>query len=213
MSAGDKKTTMSQSSPETAAHKSAGGAGMLIGLVPWVLFTIIAEHGTLKIAAIAALVIAVGVCGYSSRGGGRPKLIEGAAVVTFSVFTVMAFVADPSLSHWLTRYARAIAAAALALLVFASLLFVPFTEEYARERVPQHYWNSPRFKAVNRRLTAIWGGIFLVMTASHVVAGAADEKGTNIVFNWVIPIALVLWGMKQSTGPADTSSAKTDAAA
>jgi hypothetical protein len=36
--------------------------GMLIGLVPWVLFTIIADHGTLKIAAVAALVIAIGVC-------------------------------------------------------------------------------------------------------------------------------------------------------
>jgi hypothetical protein len=143
---------MSQSSPAVAARKSAGSAGMLIGLVPWVLFTIIAEHGTLKVGSIAALVIAVGVCVYSSRGGGRPKLIEGAAVVTFGVFTVIAFVADPSLSHWLTRYARAIAAAALALLVFASLQFVPFTEQYARERVPQQYWNSPKFKAVNRRL-------------------------------------------------------------
>jgi hypothetical protein len=200
---------MSQSSPAAAAHKSTGGAGMLIGLVPWVLFTIIAEHGTLKIAAISALVIAIGVCVYSAQGGGRPKLIEGAAVVTFAVFTVIALVADPSLSHWLTRYARAIAAAALALLVFASLLFVPFTEEYARERVPQQYWNSSQFKAVNRRLTALWGAIFLVMTVSHVIAGAADKRATNIVFNWVIPIALVVWGTKQSTGPAEAASPKT----
>jgi hypothetical protein len=203
---------MSQTSPAAAVHKSAGGAGILVGLVPWVLFTIIAQHGTLKIAAVAALVIAIGVCVYSSQGGGRPKLIEGAAVVTFAVFTVIAFVADPSLTHWLTRYARAIAAAALALLVFGSLLFVPFTEQYARERVPRQYWNSPRFKTVNRRLTVIWGGIFLVMTASHVIAGAANERGTNIVFNWVIPIALVVWGIKQSASPEDTSSPKTGVA-
>jgi hypothetical protein len=43
------------------------------------------------------------------------------------VFTVLAFVADPAFSHWLTRYARAIAAAALALLAFGSLLVMPFT--------------------------------------------------------------------------------------
>jgi hypothetical protein len=208
-----KETTMSQSSPPAAAHKGAGGAGMFIGLASWVLVTVIAEHGTLKIAAIASLVIAIGVCVYSARGGGRPKLIEGAAVVTFAVFTVLAFVADPSLTHWLTRYARAIAAAALALLVFGSLLFVPFTEEYARERVPEQYWNSPKFKAVNRRLTAIWGGIFLVMTVSHVIAGAADKTGTNIVFNWVIPVALVLWGTKQSTVPKDTASPAAGVAA
>jgi len=35
---------------------------------------------------------------------------------------------------------------------------------------------------------------------SHVIAGEIDHKGTNIILNWVIPIALVLWGSKQSTG-------------
>jgi hypothetical protein len=197
---------MSQSSSAPAAgHKSSSG-GMLLGLVSWVLFTIIAEHGTLKIASIAALLIAVGVCAYSMRGGSRPKMIELAAVGTFVVFTAVSFVADPSLTHFLTRYARAIAAAVLAGLVFGSLLFVPFTEEYAREQVPEQYWGSAEFKAVNRRLTALWGGVFAVMTCSHVIAGLIDHRGTNIIFNWAIPIALVLWGSKQST--ADKSDAR-----
>src|SRR5579875_2259822 len=196
---------MSQTSPATgAAHKSSG-AGMFLGLVSWVLFTIIAEHGTLKIASVAALVIAVGVCVYSMRGGSRPKMIELAAVGTFVVFTAVSFVADPSLTHFLTRYARAIAAAVLAVLVFGSLLFVPFTEEYAREQVPEQYWGSPEFTAVNRRLTMLWGGVFAVMTCSHVVAGLLDHRATNIIFNWVIPIALVLWGSKQSTAGKDNT--------
>jgi hypothetical protein len=104
--------------------------------VPWVLFSLLAEHGTLKLASIASVAIAVGVCLYSARDGGRPKMLEVAAVVAF---TVVAFVADPSVAHWLTRYARAVAAAALAPLVFGSLLFVPFTEEYARRSVPREY--------------------------------------------------------------------------
>jgi hypothetical protein len=191
--------------PPAAPAKSAApsGLGIIIALVPWFLFTIIAEHGTLKIASVAAVVIAVGVCLYSSRDGGRPKMIELAAVATFIVFTVVAFIADPSVTHWLTRYARAIAAGVLSLLVFGSLLFVPFTEQYAREVVPREHWNSPRFKAVNRRLTALWGAVFAVMTVSHVIAGVIDHKGTNIIFNWVIPIALVVWGSKQSTGVKD----------
>jgi succinate dehydrogenase hydrophobic anchor subunit len=188
-----------------ATPKSGGGSGsMLIGLASWILFTVIAEHGTLKVASIAALVIAIGVCGYSMRGGKRPKLIELAAVATFIVFTVIAFVADPSLTHWLTRYARAVAAGVLALLVFGSLLFVPFTEEYAREMVPREYWHSEQFKQVNRKLTVVWGEIFLVMTVSHIIAGTVDKQATNIIFNWVIPIALVLWGTKQSTADKDT---------
>ena len=81
-------------------------------------------------------------------------MIEIAAVATFIVFTVVAFVADPSVTHWLTRYARAVAAAVLALLVFGSLLFVPFTAEYSRRSVPREYWHSPKFMAINRRLTS-----------------------------------------------------------
>jgi uncharacterized membrane protein len=193
---------MSQSTPASAKEGAPAGAGIFVGLIPWFLFTIIAEHGTLKIASIASVVIAVGVCVYSTRGGERPKMIEVAAVATFICFTVVAFVADPSVTHWLTRYARAVAAGVLALLVFGSLLFVPFTEEYARAAVPREYWNSPKFKRLNRRLTALWGGVFAVMTVSHVIAGSIDKRGTNIIFNWVIPIALILWGVKQSS-PSD----------
>jgi hypothetical protein len=152
-------------------------------------------------------VIAAIVCIYSMRDGGRPKMIEVAAIATFIVFTIIAFTADPSVTHWLTRYARAVAAGVLAVLVFSSLLFVPFTEEYAREAVPREHWNSLQFKAVNRRLTALWGGVFAVMTVSHVIAGVIDHTGTNIIFNWVIPIALVLWGSKQSTGVKDAHPA------
>jgi hypothetical protein len=39
-------------------------------------------------------------------------MIELAAVATFAVFTVIAFIADPSVTHWLTRYARAVASGA-----------------------------------------------------------------------------------------------------
>ncbi len=107
-------------------------------------------------------------------------MIELAGVVVFVGFTVIAFVADPSVTHWLTRYARAVAAATLALLVFGSLLFVPFTEQYARQMVPRQYWDSPRFKEANRRITVLWGVIFTVMTASHIVAGEANLRRTTL---------------------------------
>jgi Flp pilus assembly pilin Flp len=192
--------------PAPAKAAAPAGAGIFIALIPWVLFTIIAQHGTLKIASIASIVIAVGVCVYSARGGEHPTMIEYAAVATFVAFTIVAFVADPSVTQFLTRYARAIAAGVLSLMVFGSLLFVPFTEEYARQAVQRQYWSSPRFKEINRRLTVMWGGIFAVMTVSHVIGGIIDHKGTNIIFNWVIPIALVLWGIKRSDPDHDDTA-------
>ena len=169
---------------------------MYVALIPWLLFTVLAEHGTLKFAAIAALVISVviAVPGIRKR---NPKAIEIGAAVAFAGFTVAAFVVDAGTAHWLERYARAIAAALLATIAFGSLLFVPFTEQYARERVPREYWNSPKFKQVNRKLTLLWAGVFSTMVVSHIIAGTIDHQVTNIVFNWAIPIALVLGAVKR----------------
>jgi hypothetical protein len=108
---------------------------------------------------------------------------------------------------WLARYSRAIAAALLALIAFGSLLFTPFTEQYARDSVPRQFWGSATFKATNRRLTTMWACVFAAMVPFHVAAGVIDKKPTNILFNWVIPIGLIVWGAKRSDEIA--SSAKS----
>ena len=55
---------MSASDPATAtgdAHRSerGPGSGIYLAFVPWVLFSLITQHDTLKAAAVAALIAAV----------------------------------------------------------------------------------------------------------------------------------------------------------
>lgn len=176
-------------------HGPAGG--IWLAFVPWVLFSLITQHDTLKAAAVIALIASV-VIAAPSVVARRPKLLELGAVVAFVGFTVVAFIADPSTTAWLARYARAIAALLLALIAFSSLLFVPFTEQYARESVPRQFWSTPRFKQINRQLTLIWGCVFLVMMVSHVIAGAIDTRRGNTIFNWVVPIILIVWAVKRT---------------
>jgi hypothetical protein len=181
----------------TRSSEATHSSGLFVALVPWVLFTVIAEHGTLQLASIAALVIAVAI----SRPGiqaGRPKALEIGAVVAFAGFTLVALTADASTAEFVERYARAIAAALLALIAFGSLATVPFTEQYARERISPELWSSPRFKSVNRRLTLMWGCVFATMVPFHIAAGAIDTRATNIALNWVIPIGLVVWAVQQT---------------
>lgn len=187
---------MTTSLPTRPGADSGSSLPMYVGLVPWLLFTVIAEHGTLKIASIAALVIAIGIATPAIRQG-NPKVIEIGAAVAFAGFTVVAFVADPSVSHWLERYARAVAAGLLAIIALGSLLFTPFTEQYARERVPRELWSTPKFKAINRQLTLLWAGVFCAMVVSHVIAGEIDKRGANIFFNWVVPVFLVLTAIRR----------------
>jgi hypothetical protein len=190
------------------AQDHGHGAGLYIALVPWVLFTLLAQHSTLKVASVVALVAAVGIMIRSITRGGL-KLLELGAVIAFLGFTVVAFAADQATGDWLARYSRGIAAALLALIAFGSLLFTPFTEQYARDSVPRQFWSSPTFKATNRRLTTMWAWIFTAMVPFHILAGLIDKKPTNILFNWVVPIGLIVWGAKRTD--AISASAKSSA--
>jgi hypothetical protein len=141
---------------ESTQTEHSSGSGLYIALVPWVAFTLLAQHSTLKLASVAALVLAIGIMIRSIVTTGV-KVLEVGAVLAFTGFTVVAFGADHAAGVWMARYSRAIAAALLALIAFGSLLFTPFTEQYARESVPREHWGSPTFKQINRRITLMWG--------------------------------------------------------
>jgi hypothetical protein len=196
-----KETFMSSNQPERA-EPSAGGKGIFIALIPWIAFTVLAMHSSLKLGSLVALAAAVVIAVPGIRAG-RPKLLEVGAVVTFIGFVVVAFLADGSTADGIARYARGIAALILALISFGSLLFTPFTEEYAREQVPEQYWASPKFKEINRKLTTMWSCIFAAMVPFHAIAGALDTRAGNLVFNWAIPLGLVYWGIKRSSAAGE----------
>jgi hypothetical protein len=183
-----------------------------VAFVPWILFSVITRRLEVESAAVAALVAAVLISIPSLRAG-RPKLLELGAILAFIAFTIIAFAADDATRDWLARYARAISAGLLALIAFGSLARTPFTEQYARETVPSEFWGTAAFRAVNRRITAMWGVVFLLMIPSHIIAGAIDTRRAFTIFNWVIPIVLIVFAVKwtarlsgsedeQQTGPA-----------
>jgi hypothetical protein len=194
-----KEISMSSNDSRTA-EPSGGGKGIFIALIPWILFSVLASHATLKLGSLAALAAAIVIAVPGVRSG-RPRLLEVGAVVTFIGFVVVAFLADASTAHWVARYARGIAALILAVISFASLLFTPFTEEYACDQVPEQYWGSPKFKEINRKLTTMWACIFAAMVPFHALAGTINTRAGNIVFNWAIPLGLVYWGIKRSSAP------------
>jgi hypothetical protein len=195
----------------TSAKKDGPNFGIYIAFVPWVLLTLITQHDTLKAASVVALLASAAIA-LPSLLSGRPKLLELGAVLAFVGFTIVAFAADASTTAWLARYARAIAAGRLALIAFGSLLMTPFTEQYARESVPRQFWSSPRFKAINRQLTLMWALVFTIMIPSHIIAGAIDTRRANTIFNWVIPVVLIVWAAKRTaavSGASDDDQAVT----
>jgi hypothetical protein len=194
---------VSEGSPPKARERA--GAGIYLALVPWVLFSLITHHDTLKAAAVVALLSALAIAAVSLWRG-SPKALELGAVLAFAGFTAAAFSVGPDAAAWIARYARAIAAAGLAVIAFGSLLFTPFTEQYARETVPRELWRSARFKNINRRLTVLWASVFLAMVPCHIIAGELDTRRANTIFNWVLPVMLIVWAAKRTAAAAAESS-------
>lgn len=184
--------------PAQAPPKQEKGLGgsIYVAFIPWVLFAVISQHDSVAAAALVALAAAI-VIGLPSFAAGKPKILDLGAIAAFAAFAV-AGLALGSDADWLSEYGRAIATGLLALTALGSLLFVPFTEQYARESVPQEHWDSPRFKQVNRDLTLMWGLVFLAMVPSHVIAGVIDTHRGNTIFNWVVPVVLIVWAAKRT---------------
>jgi hypothetical protein len=162
-----------------------------VAFLPWLVLTITARYSDLEAGAAAALAAAI-VVSVPSLAARRPKTLELASIVAFGVLLAVAIITDASNHGVLFRYERAFAAAALAIIAFGSLLFVPFTEQYAREVVPRQFWTSPQFKRTNRLFTAVWGGVFVALAISHTIAGTINTRGAEVIFNWVVPIILLV---------------------
>ncbi|MFC5139902.1 hypothetical protein ACFPK1_16805 [Actinomycetospora rhizophila] len=192
----------------------------LSGFVPWIVFTLTASRlgaGAVGVACLLALVVAVGLIAREMIKGESPKLLEVSAAVVFLALGIVAF-AVPGVDAFLAGYGRALAAAALAAIIFATLPVMPFTEQYARESVPREFWHTERFRSINRRISAVWGAVIVGMAVSHAVAGTFDAPGagagfrpTDLVFNWVVP-GLLIWAAIAFTERAQRA-AKTDHAA
>src|SRR5580692_9337307 len=89
-----KESSMSSNPTEhTDADTHKSGLGLYLALVPWVLFTALVEHSSLKLGSAIALVTAVGIAAPGVLKG-RPKLLELGAVATFIGFVAIAFLAD-----------------------------------------------------------------------------------------------------------------------
>jgi hypothetical protein len=173
---------------------------LYLGLVPWVVLAIVGRGSSQGAAwgASAGLVAAVVVLGISARTH-AVKDLEIFAVALFAVLTVWGITDRHDANGVMQQYHDAIATGALAAFAIVSLAWQPFTEPYARELVQRKYWKTARFTRVNVELTLMWGSVFTAIAVSQVAAGAIETPLASTVFTWLVPMVLVLLGVRQAT--------------
>ncbi|MEU9384772.1 hypothetical protein AB0D38_29115 [Streptomyces sp. NPDC048279] len=185
--------TEQRPSVRARAGKPVGSGGVFFSFAPWIIFGVVASPSTWEYAALAALVAAAVLSGKDMLRG-RFFLLDMVAIVFFAVLCVLALALERHELIWLETYAQVISNLVVAVVALGSLLSDPFTAQYARHRVPREYWGSPVFTHVNMVLTTAWGVVFALMALSTWLA--IRLPGQSDWFNWVVPIALLVWAVK-----------------
>jgi uncharacterized membrane protein len=173
--------------------KPGSHGSVLLGFAPWIIFDVVASPSTWEFASLAALIAAVLLAAPELREG-HYMILDIAGIVFFGLLVVLAIFLDRSDLHWVERYAQVLSRGVIAVVALGSLAFTPFTEQYARLSVPREAWGSPAFRKINRDLTAIWGIVFAIDAVLGYI-GLHVGKGHDW-FNWIIPIALLVWAIK-----------------
>lgn len=181
---------------------SAGGkwlAGFLdhpvVGMAPWIVFAVLSGPGRFEVAVLLALAISVVfvVAERVLHPGTSFKILEVADVVFFAVLAIIGAVASEGTHQWLETYADEVSNLALALIAFGSMAVrVPFTVQYARERVGPELWKTPAFLHTNYVITGAWGLTFLIGAIAGGFGDLVLHEEDNIWTAWIIPILVIV---------------------
>ena len=161
-----------------------------VGFAPWIIYWIVADgrDSTWLYGGLCAVLSGV-ILGVS-LGRGRLKTLDVVTIAFFAGVTIAAVVVGATERDWMDTYATTVSSGVLAAMALGSLMFTPFTEQYARESAPQHDWERAAFRRTNRVLTLMWGLVFVLIAVLGLVA--AEAPSTYDWTNWVIPIVVIV---------------------
>jgi hypothetical protein len=167
---------------------------IVIGFVPFILFTLLSGLLPVGWAAVVGLVAALGVVALTARGG--IKVLPVVQAFILLAFAVLGFAGGPAVDALLVAYGRGAASVLLGGFIVATAARLPFTAQFARAAVPESEWRSAVFMQVNRRLSLAWGGAVLVLGACHLVGaylGLHDAQPlVRLLVDWVVPLLAFL---------------------
>ena len=136
-----------------------------------------------------------------------PKIINTCSLVLFALTAVLGFTLGKNDDRWLATWGGAGVGLVLGLVILVLVPVIPFTEQFARESVPQAEWSSPTFKKINRVLSTGWGvaifGIGLSRVAAAAINGHTTRRLPDILFGLVVPGVIILYMLKFSKSYPD----------
>ena len=174
---------------EVIAPRAEQGATIAV-FAPWVIYWIVANSPSTWFYGALCAWLAAFMFGVSMGRGRGFKLLDIMTLVFFATVTIVGAVVGARDRDWMDTYATTLSSSVLAAMVFCSLAFVPFTEQYARDTVPLRMWSDPAFKHTHKVMTTVVGIVFSVIAVLGYIAVKAPS--TSDWTNWVLPLVLLV---------------------
>ncbi|MFF7716292.1 hypothetical protein [Streptomyces sp. NPDC007988] len=171
----------------------------VVGMLPWIVFSVLVGPGRFEFAVAISLAIAllVLVVDRLRRPGTSVKILEVSDVVFFAALAIVGLFASAGTLHWLETYSGELSNFALVAIAFGSMAVrEPFTVQYAREQVDRSLWKTHGFLHTNYVITAVWGLAFLVAAVAGLVGDLVLRQPDNIWTNWVIQIGVIIVALR-----------------
>jgi intracellular septation protein A len=182
---------------------------LVLAFLPLIVFSLLSRflpHGDIGIAGLAAAVIALAVI-VTSHPIWPLKILNTCSFVLFAVTAVLGFTLGQNDDRWLATWGGAGVGLVLGSIILVLVPVMPFTEQFARESVPEAEWSSPIFKKINRVLSIGWGLAIVGIGVSRVAAAAINGHTTrhlpDILLGLIIPGAIILYMLKFSKSYPD----------
>src|ERR1700759_4407638 len=175
---------------------------LILAFLPLIVFSLLARflpHGYIGLAGLAAAVIPL-IAIVTSHPIWPPKILNTCSLVLFTLIAVLGFTLGKNDDRWLATWGGAGVGLILRLIILALIPVMPFTEQFARESVPQAEWSSPTFKKINRVLSTGWGLAIFAVGLSRVAAAAINGHTTRplpeLRLGLFVPGAIILYRLR-----------------
>lgn len=179
------------SQPPTLAERI--GMSPVAAFTPWAMYWLVTNSPAgWFYAAVTALAVALIFAAPTIQTG--LKVFDVVTIVFFAGLVVAGVILGARYAGAMDVHSTVIAAAALAVLAFVSLLFTPITAEYAREYVSPEEWDQPVFIRINRVVTFMWGSVFASIAVLELIAD--NNPSARDWANWVLPITLFAFAVR-----------------
>ena len=160
-----------------------------VGFAPWIIYWVVAEGpSTWMFGALCAVLSAI-ILGIS-MGFGGPRLLDVVTIAFFVSVTAAGLIVGAEDRDWMDTYATTLSSGVLAVMALGSLLFTPFTEQYAPSGLTLKDWEKPAFRQTNRVLTLMWAMVFALISMLGYYATQVPESRDWT--NWVIPVVVIV---------------------